>query len=243
MANLSLQQLLNADKMIGGSFDAVGAPPQYMSPPTSVAEMYRGILPPTQTAQAGMLGRGLPPSAGGSPYMTAEEKARFQQTYGNPTLSAFAPQPPVNPAVTAATGLANTVPLPRPRPPNFPTSMDMAAIRAYQAKQGADPGIGVGLLGGTLKWNPPPQVPPPGIAPTVWRGAPAQSPPPKLPRLPVGLTPAKVIQRQTGLSAPNAYAAANAAAAAKAAAKATKPLYQSSGGGGGGDWFSSVTRA
>lgn len=75
-----------------------------------------------------------------------------------------------NPAVAAATQQAQNVPLPRPRPPNAPSWMDMAAINA--PPQGANPGMGGAMIGsGQMSPQIPPQgPPPPGIAPTVWAG-------------------------------------------------------------------------
>lgn len=62
------------------------------------------------------------------------------------------------------------VPLPRPRPWNAPTSLDMAAINGQP--QGANPGMGGAMIGnGQMTSGIPPQgPPPPGIAPTVWAG-------------------------------------------------------------------------
>lgn len=180
------------DQIINGSFDAIGAKPAYLSPPTSVEEMYKGIYPPAasqQSYQAGMTGRGLPASYGvdrlpqgtaGLPAPAGSQGISQQQwqAIGGWTVDprtgqlAYAqPGQQTNPALAAAAQQGQNVPLPRPRPPNAPTWMDMAAISAQQPV-GANPGMGGAMIGnGQMASGIPPQGPPPaGIAPTVWAG-------------------------------------------------------------------------
>lgn len=145
------------------------------------------------TFQPGMLGRGLPPSMGQDrlPQGTAglpnpspgsglmpQELAKMGGWTVDPLTGVPAyVQPNQNSAVTAANGLAQGVPMPRPRPPWAPTSIDMAAI---MAQQGANPGMGGAMFGnGVMAPGIAPQGPPPaGIAPTHWRGEGGQSPSP-----------------------------------------------------------------
>lgn len=181
------------DQIINGSFDAIGAKPAYLSPQTSVAEMYKGIYPPAApkpTYQAGMTGRGLPASMGmdrlpqgtaGLPGptgsgLTPQQLAALGGWSVDPRTGqlAYAQPGPTNPAIAAATQQAQNVPLPRPRPPNAPTWLDMAAINAPpQMPVGANPGMGGAMIGnGQMASGIPPQLPPAdGSSPLpVWAG-------------------------------------------------------------------------
>jgi len=117
------------DQIINDSFDAVGAPPSYISPPYNPAD-YASIYakPNTPTFQPGMLGRGQPST--GSPYMTASERAMLeQQVAASKALQAAQGQTP--------TAVAN-VPLPRIRPAWAPSVIDLAAISQQPAKGSLD---------------------------------------------------------------------------------------------------------
>jgi hypothetical protein len=108
------------DKIISGSFDAVGAPPSYMSTPYR-AEDYASIY-----AQPSP---GIRPSwtmPATSPYMTASERAQLEQQMAasKALQSGYTGQAP-----TAVAG----VPLPRPRPWEAPTSIDVASAYAPAA--------------------------------------------------------------------------------------------------------------
>lgn len=131
-----------------------------------------GFVPgaiPTNRLPQGTAGLPGPPGSG----MTPQQVQALGGWNVDPRTGKLAYSQPgqQNPAVAAATQQAANVPLPRPRPPNAPNWMDMAAINAQQPV-GANPGLGGAMIGnGQMAAGIPPQGPPPaGIAPTVWAG-------------------------------------------------------------------------
>lgn len=208
-------------------------------------KFYQGMYPTTSAQpsyQSGMLGRGqpsdrLPQGTAGLPNpspgsgLTSQQLAALGGWAVDPQTGQLAYSNPgsTNPAVAAAAGQAAGVPLPRPRPPWAPTTIDMAAINA---QQGANPGMGGALIGnGQMSPGIAPQGPPPaGIAPTVWAGDNGSSTPtpPPMPITQgkdgytyqngkvVGLTDWAQRGRQDGIGPAGQYAAANLAGQMKA---------------------------
>jgi hypothetical protein len=108
------------DKIINGSFDAVGAPPSYISTPYR-AEDYASIY--AQPSPGIRPSWTMPATPATSPYMTGPERLKLeQQIAASKALQAgYTGQAP-----TAVAG----VPLPRPRPWEAPTSIDVASAYA-----------------------------------------------------------------------------------------------------------------
>lgn len=142
MANYTPQQRQSMDAMISGSFNAVGAPAPYLSAPTSVAEMYQGILPasrgptPAQLAAIRDVSQ-VPNLAASSNRLTAGWPWQPGSETALAAIEGIAPTPQQqNPAVLSAM-MANgggMPPLPRPRPGWAPTSIDMAAINGQPGR-------------------------------------------------------------------------------------------------------------
>lgn len=192
MAELTPAQRMAAEAMINRTFESVGAPPSYIQPQQSVAEMYKGIYPPAsataatagtkyltpaQKAQIGAVPansyqtpKALPLTAAGTAYGSQYPNTGNKGKASGSMLELISLPPNQRPAWTVPTAQpVAQVPLPRPRPGFAPTTLDMAAINA---PVGARPGIGGALLGnGVMAPGIAPQgPPPPGIAPTVWAG-------------------------------------------------------------------------
>lgn len=74
------------DQIINGTFDAIGAPPSYISPPYNPADYASIYATPQQTYQPGMMGRGLPTSLGTASALAAADR-----------LSSSSPGLPLNP--------------------------------------------------------------------------------------------------------------------------------------------------
>lgn len=138
MANYTPQQRQSMDAMISGSFNAVGAPAPYLSPPTSVDEMYKGILPasrgPTPAQLAAIRDVSKVPNlsasssrlASGWPWQPGSETALA-------AIEGVAPTPRrQNPAVLSAMMASGGVPLPRRRPGGAPTRLDMQGINQLE---------------------------------------------------------------------------------------------------------------
>lgn len=113
---------------------------------------------------------GLPAPAGSG--MTPSQVSALGGWSVDPRTGQFAYAAPgaQTPAAAAAGQVAQSVPLPRPRPANAPTRMDIAA---WMAANGANPGMGGAMIGnGEMAPGIAPQGPPPdGIAPTNWGGS------------------------------------------------------------------------
>lgn len=123
MAGFSQQQLQAADSMINGSFDAVGAKPAYMSAPTSVADMYRGIYAmPSWGAPNPNIGNG---GTVGSPAMTAQERALLQQQIAqSQQLQQSVMNPPTQ--LAGLYGPPRAPPIPAQRPAAVASLLDTA---------------------------------------------------------------------------------------------------------------------
>lgn len=182
------------DQIINGTFanpamqtsgwgQPTGSPsPQYSRQGTSGVRFNpgEGFVPgPIPTDRLPQGSAGLPNPSPGSG-LTPQQLSAMGGWSTDPLTGQFGYAPPsaVNPAVMAATAQGANVSLPRPRPPNAPTWMDMAAINA-PPPVGANPGMGGAMIGnGQMVPGIAPQGPPPaGIAPTRWAGDTPMPPP------------------------------------------------------------------
>jgi hypothetical protein len=159
MAGLTQQQLQAGDAMINSSFNAVGAPAPYLTPSSSVADMYRNIITmPSWGAPNPNIGSNAPV---GSPYMTPQERALLERQIAESRQ--LQSTPPATPPIRLAEMFPP--PLPRPRPGYAPTRLDATAIAAIEGalgQPGAPPELSAYAGGGGAR--PPSNGAPGGLS-------------------------------------------------------------------------------
>ena len=128
------------DAMFDGTFDALGVPSNY-SQPGNTGTPYRA-------EDYAPIYQNLPPPAPvGSPYMTAAERSQLEQQMAT-SRALQAAQPGI-----AAQSMYANAPMPRARPGNAPSRMDIAAMGSQQHMDALDAimrGLALGTKAGAL---------------------------------------------------------------------------------------------